>query len=690
MRKLEKNFTYGDIWTSPIITDENGRVEKIEPEKVTKNQSFVKWIYNNGYTVLLDHSGFRAVGQYGGPGIAVTKPDRKEIVLNGNYSKRILSSLLHHEMGHLILFSVDQFRSIGKDTIRSMIAKYIYTPSNIKTYGMPQLLRAENIIQDIIIETLSGEACLCSSVMSEHHHNIGVKHLDSIEGFKSITKEALTNILVKEEAVELSELPSDQLKQIEEIVESMNEELLKDIDDIELEKDSNSVFEEFLNNLIQKEGRKIDKLEATSEKLERRLNTAKSDELREKLLDALEKIQEEIADLKSDERLESLEYEAKKMQESKLKTLQRYMDKDEELRDELKSILEEISEELKRRESDKSGHHDEAAEEDDANSDMTYDGLRNAGENVEGKGYGKESDYYEKSGDLNEGEPFEKDSSIIGNNEDHHGVSEEGDSSEDSLKADGKLGHSYDCGFPHPISVTREQSIMNQSTLLKVNGKVNSRRVIVKNDVGEDFEGGRKKSFEKNLTYFKSAKKEFDNTDMMKGKRKKFKSGVNVLVGLDISGSMSSEWTKMFNELSEFVRSLKGDLDIESIHYFTYESSLVQHSSDISDLKLSARGGNAFPQVYQQVMEFLPVQAKNELILVTDCGDNLGFDLSRICQVEKDGEEVESHITVIDTENAGFIHLENVEKDDWSFLHYADGGLKEKIKENIEKLIERS
>lgn len=664
---LKKNFTYGDIWEGPILTQEDGEMEMVHPSEITDNSAFIKWIEDNGYRLYLDHSGYKSVGMFGQPGVAVTKMDRRQIILNGNYSRNILNSLLKHEMGHLLLFGCDQFTSVRSGTMRSIICREIYTGKNLEKYGVPQLLLAENIIQDIVIETFSGEGCVCSTVLPEHSHNLAVKHLHQLEDLKLITREALSNILKEENNQPYSDLPTHQLKTIEEILKSMKKELGKDRKDIEREIEENKDFEKFKNDLASSDFNKINRFIKRLDKLNDKKDAVetlqkhspdKREELQKKIEaieEAIRETEEEISELSSQERENAIEHEAKVRQEKKLNSLGKLLDKNENLDGEFDRALSEIAEEMESRPPEGGGSGGGESENSGGSCSDESDG-----------------------GDLPQ-TPEEKDHSISSNETDHLSRPDNSDPS--------NRGHSYDCGFPHPISVSREESLKNESKLLKINTEARARKVKITNDEGLDFEGGRTKSPEKFLTYRRSSKREIDNTDMLKGKLRKNMAGVNVLIGLDISGSMTAEWGAMFNQISEFVVNLKNSLDIEKVVFFTYHSTLAEHSENIDDLKIFPSGGNAFPYVYQKIMQALPIQLRNEIILITDCGDNLGFTLDRVCEVERGFEKVKNHISVIDTEGAGFIDKSTVNTDDWTFYNYSDPNVSGKIKESIEKLI---
>ena len=83
------------------------------------------------------------------------------------------------------------------------------------------------------------------------------------------------------------------------------------------------------------------------------------------------------------------------------------------------------------------------------------------------------------------------------------------------------------------------------------------------------------------------------------------------------------------------------------------------------------------------------IMQKNELILVTDCGDNLGWTLKDCVSAERNGVEVENHISIIDTEEAGFYDSGAIDERDWSLHRAGDKDLYDELRTNIESLIDR-
>lgn len=612
-----KNFVYGDIWRDDPLTatDESGRF-KADPANFTSNTAFINFLKESGYDFYLD---------YDFDGYARTNITQKYIVVNANYTDQVIASLLQHELGHLMLFDVNQFVTVGDQTLRSIIAKVIYTPDNVVRCGMPQLLRAENIIQDVIIETVSHKNCVCHNGLSFHGTNMGVKHLDRLESAEHIAKEVCQNILKPKEEFKA---PDPLPEELEELLKSMLDGLAEDIKEAleELHKIKKST--EYHNNITLRRFKEEIKKKEQLGKLERRVNAGKDPSGR--LSEIVEQLKKDLEDIHSKQRIASDNAKADEARNKDLEKLEKKLAKAQQLKDLLENSRTENLEALQQKQQGKA------------------------------------------------------DSNIQRNLTDH----EVGDDIEDNSEVAGEVSHSYDCGLPAPVTVNRSESKVNERNLVTMNTKPKGKRILLNEDDADNVLSNRVKIAESEYTYFKSNKRELDQTDMLKGKRKLRVSGINVLIGLDISGSMVNEWSNMFLELSEMINRLQENLDIENIVYFTYDHQLEQQSYDIDDLTLKARGGNAFGYVYQQMMKELPILQKNEIILVTDCGDNLGFRLEDSCIVERNGTRVVNHVSVIDTENAGFYDIGDMDTDSWSLHRHDDSDLEDAIKANIERLIE--
>lgn len=626
---IEKNFTYGELWSGEIIqpnkAEKRGKV-LVNPEKFTTNVMFLTFLQRYGYRLYLD---------YNATAPAYTNVTAREVVISGNYSDRMIGDMLQHELGHLVLFDVNQFISVRPDTMRSSIAKILYTPEHLKRHGIAVLLKVENIIQDIIIETLAEGECVCHGSYVLHGERIGVKHMERLEEPSIIAKEVCDSLLKNPENIPMD---SPYSKELESMIDSMLKGLKEDEEEIEraIERMKKSKMDNHANRTTNKKWRNRGKID----KLERAIAKTNDPARRERLEELQDKLRQENEELSSPEQKKKDAQADKAAKERELKKLEGKLERNRE--------LQEILEQQKK----------------DGQAAMANGGGQgDSGEPAAGEG------------------AKDKDHSITRNLTDHL-------LGDDYSPPGG--GHSYDCGFPHPVTIARDESFRNQQFGYKMlNPELRRKRIKISADDGDNIRSNRIKSSENEFTYMKSSKKEFGMEDMLKGKRRLRLAGVNVLIGLDISGSMSREWTTMFKELSVLVEELQKTLDIENIVYFTYNQRLQQHSTELEKLTLRASGGNAFSYVYPELMEKLPIMQKNEIILVTDCGDNLGFKLSSSCEVERSGALVENHISIIDTEGAAFYNHSDMDKDDWSLYRMGDRDLFEKIQMNIENLIDR-
>jgi hypothetical protein len=629
-----KNFTYGDLWAPEgLKMGLRGGRTLVDPAKITRNAAFLDFLEKHHYRVYLDK---------GMMGVAQTQPNDKKIVLNGNYSEELTEVMLQHEMGHLMLFDVNQFVTVGPQTLRSVITKVIYTPDNLIKYGIEQLLLAENVVQDVIIETTSNGHCVCHAFLTETGENAGVKHLDRLESASHIAEEVCKNVLQERPNSEQSELEGD----LNKLIDAMRKGLASDSEEIsekiENTKASKSHRREMeirrvgRASVLQKQLKRVDEMEARGK-------------YSEKLQQIKENAQQELEQVLSPEREEQDKAKAQQLKERAVATLEKKLANNREL-DRLLG---------------------------EATKKSTGEPLGSNSGDSQGSQSGKGS---EASGTSSSGKPQHSEVSpeLHANHTDHLS---------DDFESTG--GHSFDCGLPYPVLVERDESAANENHLLTFDSKARVKKIQLQEEDLDNALSNKTKIPEHELTYFKSNKREFSESDMLQGKRKLRVSGVNVLVGLDISGSMTAEWGKMFGELSALIEELQETLDIQNIVYFTYNQKLQEWSREIGDLTVKAGGGNAFGHVYQDLLTRLPLGQRNEIVLVTDCGDNLGFKLSDSCEAERNGQPVENHVSIIDTENAGFYDKNEFDEADWSLYRYNDSTLFQSIQDNITELIER-
>jgi len=648
---MQKNFKYGDTYEltaehrAKLASDSVSR-EYMDPTVLTKNRAFLNFLKEHNYHVVLD---------YGYDGFAHTDPQRREIVLNARFSNHTLSALLQHEMGHLLLFNVNMFTTVTPMTLRSVISRVIYTPGNVVDYGIGQLMHVENIIQDIIIETVSDGRCVCNAIAAECGKPAGVKHLEFLESAGFIAAEVCKNELKKlnrDGGSTVGQLTAGEAEAIRQALKSMIDDLLDDINEAQTKLDELQTSGEFLSQAKNTTYNEIVKVSDQKRKLKAKIDKLESagKQPSPSLSEMMEKLQQQIKDLNSTEREQADAAQAAAKKERAIKNL------DEKIT-ELMDLLTQLGQQLEQLENQRT--------DGGAGCDGACDGA------YDGEG--------DRKGDSESGSKNAA-SKSSGSSMEAQAVNDDGPAG---------TGHGFNCGLPHPKTVTRSGSAKNAEQITVVGSPVRGRTqtaLEIDLDMVADHQA-RKKSPEKEFTYFKANKKEADATDMLKGKRRLRVSGLNVLIGLDISGSMTHEWTTLFKDISARIEALKSDLDIDEIVYFTYNHTLQEQSTDLTELRIAAHGGNSFGQVYQQICLELPIFNKNEIILITDCGDNLGFDLDAVCKVTRNNQPVQTHITICDTEGAGFYYKENFDERYWDLRHIGDLDLFDQIKTNINNLI---
>lgn len=698
---LSKNFTYGDFWPGKEIaqaTEERPR-ELVSPEKITNNSKFIEYLQKHNYSVYLD---------YNYAGYAHTSPGEKEVVLNGNYSDEIISSFLQHEMGHLVLFSDAKFSASTNGTLSGLLASEIYSVKNIEDYGVETLLRVENVLQDIVIETLSGDTCICNVNLRTYGYPICVKHIETLENIKHIAKTGTINalksaqqqddlfleylqLLILKTKIETDRVLKGDKYEKDEIVQL--ECLLKNQDIVEEEYNTFAKVKKYFTETEYEILEKVFSLKPRYSANIRPVLISMIDNVKDEIGQLVSKI--EIAESSNDFKFQVLygnTFKVRKLSQ-KLSTIDRRLQKGVAVSFKLLSLKNEIEGEIELR----SSRDYRVTLEEEAELKKTTE-LKMLGRKLKKsedllKAFQKElfkvSDKEENGAGSTQkgGETFgkkgdEKMEGLIKNTTDHL--------SDPHAENNDSQAHSYDCGFPHPIAIDRnDDAQVNKpfNAFKQFDTGRRTRKIKLSELDLADIDGAGSKSIEKEITYFKTSKREWDQTDMLQGKRKKKKTGIGVLIGLDISGSMNSNWITKFVELTTLVENFKKDLDIENIHYFTYNTKVYEHSNELKDLTLKTRGGNAFSYVYQDIMKKLPILERNEIILVTDCGDNLGFDLDANCTAERNGNIVKNHISIVDTDAAAFYNESDLHEQDWSIHRSSDLDLAHNISENLEKLI---
>lgn len=710
---IPKSFKYGDLWPAKPVErkDKHGMVE-INPKDYLTNKSYLYFINTLGYKVYLN---------YDMDDVAMTDSDDHTIIINANYTDTVIKALLKHELGHLMLFNSNAFYSVDKNSMREIIAKRLYTPAKVDKYGIDQLLRVENIIQDIIIETTSNGKCVCNALMEDYGYHNGVMHLGNLESIAQITKEVCDNILVPIDSCDDDVKLDDGLKSklIDSIIDDLKESieskenkresvkanigkldrdtssLLREIDEINkklLRIDAQSVriermkerhLDEIKNyeqriintedklNEIRQENEVNEKqkstrgLERKLENLERKLESMKRNEISktmDKNIDSInnlkQELNKELDEIKTELSTRDVEEERNRNKQKRLDSMQKSIDRDKELLNELEKIFNDTHDSSKS-EYDEEHNHDGSAVNSEIQVAVQSDG---SGEyEVDPKSYKNTTDHL-----MSNSAPKKTNNSKL----------HIWDISQPRLTRLSKndrvlLGDFNPMKILHPSSTIKPVHIHQES----LNKKVPSEQV---------------KMPEYEPTYFRSNKREINPSDMLKGRHKKRFTGVNVLIGLDVSGSMANEWNNEYKKICDMVNRIKENLDINDVKYFTYNTDIVKISDDIDDLEPYPHGGNAFAWVYQQIMIKMPVMLRNEIILVTDCGDNLGFKLDNVCVCDSSGEQIINHISVIDTEMAGFYDMSSdFDNDDWSIHSCTDDDIEKSISNDIDNLMDK-
>ena len=728
-RWFKKNFKYGDLWTYHKKYRTPGRHGRrvVNPATLTDSYRLVNAVHELGFKVVLD---------YDYDELAVTSNRTHEIVINANYSKPMQEALFQHEMGHLTLFNSSQFTTIRETTLRSMIGKIIYSEGNVLRFDVRLLAWVDNVVQDIVIETLS-DKCICSTSLVEYHHNVGVKHLETLEDVKMITREVCEQYLTDDRA----RFPKGTLPQILEQLHNEEDKDQGDGGDSD-QNDSpddgdDNPDDSTLRDLLGKMGIPQDggdgNGEASPSSSSEESSSGESGEGstgNDKLMDEISKIPmtmmrqllssmlndldqdiDEIGreidrDKKTNRFLDEVKLEDKRRVDrlsDQLDKIARREAKDGKTSPRLEGMKKRINDEIKRLTSDERGdERSRMAEEKRARKIKRLERqlgdqrrLKNAfelaGARQEPLGIGIPSNVEDGKCDEGDGSvQYSMPSSV--EKDDSAPIENPGEWHPDTGE-DEPSGHvrSYDPTIPLPIMVSRDESDSSRmagSWVKRIKYENTPKKITIIDSDRQDMIGVGQKTARVEYTYFRSSRKEFSNADMMKGKRKLRATGVNVLIGLDVSSSMEQEWGEKAREIGLMVKDLRKHMDIQGIIFFTYNENLKKWSADYDELDPHAYGGNAFGYVYQQVMQELPIGLRNEIVLVTDCGDNLGFSLEKTVDATRNGIQVKNHISVVDTQPTGFYDKSGIDaSDEWSLYSMGDLGLAGKIEEDIAGLI---
>ena len=590
MKIMEKNFTYGDHWKSnpPIVIDKPRHT--VDPREFTKDETLLKFVEN-------PLNPFRVVAMYNEDQFAYTDFQNMEICINANYAHEIQRALFVHELGHITMFDRAPFgESLGRKNLRSRIVKVIYSPENLERYSFGQLAYIENIVQDIIIETVTGSRCVCSTMLSHSDFNSGVKHLEQLENVEKIAVEVCEN--------QLDDVPNYLDEGLDDLFNSMAQAIKDVIGDL-LERLSELKDSDYIEKELRARARQLQNSHAS--KLNRQIKNL------QKKIEGAECIGKDSTNLRNV--LETLE--------NNLKNVSSH----EYLEDLYQDYLEENEREIEKLEGD-----------------------------------------VEKLVQIQNGMKMSR---------------------ERGMSTPSEKIPPFVCAIPRPLNVNKERYRSGDAKINNVDGvRLKSVRNL-KIDREDVLSRNGQTSFQKESSYFKPNKREFDNTDMLRGFKKQPKTGLSVLIGLDVSGSMSSDWVNQFERMETIVSNIQDSIEIDNVQMFLYGSHIEMMGESFEELKphvYDFNSGNDFPTVFQELAQTANLGLSNHIILVTDCGDALGFNPSRAVNASLEGEEVKFSFSVLNTDNGEFTAYSNIHPS-WSFYDAGDERIAQYISEDVEKAL---
>lgn len=686
---MSRKFRYGDLWPAFDIKPSGKHgIEEVDIGRYLHEDAYTNFVHRIGYHVYLD---------YDMQGLASTYYNQNRIVVNGNCTEHVISALMKHELGHLMLFSGNGFDTTSR-SIKSEVSKRLYTARNIRKYGMDQLFRAENVVQDIIIETTSNEDCVCNAMYEDYSERLGVRHLTNLEDIRIIVNEVCMKLV-----------PIDEYRKT-----------ARNIDTGQLLKAMNRLKQD-LNESIEQKRRWKKTLEATGEGSVSRETKKKQNEyeaianainrtykqfekcrnMRAKHEQQIDKINEKINNTKDRiEKAESLGKSTKAL-EHRLRileakrdnttfdetmsrnedTLHNIMDKLNSERDRILNELHAIDQNKEIAESNRK-HIESTQKAIDRQTDLE-DLIQSKIESLGSQENGPDGQV-PTSGDV--GAKSSGNGRSWSTNLTDHLLDDEDGSSGSSG------GHSWDVGYP-PSSLIKLKTIrtirnMDMQALVSIKTEKSLRPTYIHQDTMNSPIPGGMKRMERESTYFKSNKRELKPTDMLKGRRKKRYTGINVLLGLDVSKSMTDAWRNQYQQVFDIISKLRKKVEINDVVCFTYNTKVRKIADSPEGLKPKADGGNAFGYVYKQIFTKLPMRLRNEIILVTDCGDNLGFTLDDNCLGDINGEKITNHISIIDTDKSLFYaKMKEFDDNDWSIHSIAEDRLEETFADEMNKIM---
>lgn len=686
---MSRKFRYGDLWPSFDIKP-NGKhgIEEVDIGRYLHEDAYTNFVHRIGYHVYLD---------YDMPGLASTYYNQNRIVINGNCTEHVISALMKHELGHLMLFSGNGFDTTSR-SIKSEVSKRLYTARNIRKYGMDQLFRAENIVQDIIIETTSNEDCVCNAMYEDYSERSGVRHLTNLEDIRIIVNEVCMKLVpIDEYRKTARNIDTGQL------LKAMNR-LKQDLDEsIEQKRKRKKTLEATGEGSVSRETKKKqNEYDAIANAINRTYKQfEKCKDMRSKHEQQIDKINEKINNTKDRiEKAESLGKSTKAL-EHRLRileakrdnttfdetmnrneaTLHNIMDKLNSERDRILNELHAIDQNKEIAESNRK-HIESTQKAIDRQTDLE-NLIQSKIESLGSQKNGPDGQV-PTSGDV--GEKSNGSSRSWSTNLTDHLLDDEDSSS------GGSGGHSWDVGYPTSslikLKTIRTIRNMDMHALVSIKTEKSLRPTYVHQDTMNNPIPGGMKRMEHESTYFKSNKRELKPTDMLKGRRKKRYTGINVLLGLDVSKSMTDAWRNQYQQVFDIISKLRKKVEINDVVCFTYNTKIRKIADSPEGLKPKADGGNAFGYVYKQIFTKLPMRLRNEIILVTDCGDNLGFTLDDNCLGDINGEKITNHISIIDTDKSLFYaKMKEFDDNDWSIHSIDEDGLEEEFADEMNKIM---
>lgn len=686
---MSRKFRYGDLWPAFDIKPSGKHgIEEVDIGRYLHEDAYTNFVHRIGYHVYLD---------YDMPGLASTYYNQNRIVINGNCTEHVISALMKHELGHLMLFSGNGFDTTSR-SIKSEVSKRLYTARNIRKYGMDQLFRAENVVQDIIIETTSNEDCVCNAMYEDYSERSGVRHLTNLEDIRIIVNEVCMKLVpIDEYRKTARNIDTGQLlKAMNRLKQDLNES-------IEQKKRQKKTLEATGEGSVSRETKKKqNEYEAIANAINRTYKQfEKCRNMRAKHEQQIDKINEKINNTKDRiEKAESLGKSTKAL-EHRLRileakrdnttfdetmsrnedTLHNIMDKLNSERDRVLNELHAIDQNKEIAESNRK-HIESTQKAIDRQTDLE-DLIQSKIESLGSQENGPDGQI-PTSGDV--GAKSSGNGRSWSTNLTDHLLDDENGSS------GGSGGHSWDIGYP-PSSLIKLKTIrtirnMDMQALVSIKTEKSLRPTYVHQDTMNSPIPGGMKRMERESTYFKSNKRELKPTDMLKGRRKKRYTGINVLLGLDVSKSMTDAWRNQYQQVFDIISKLRKKVEINDVVCFTYNTKVRKIADSPEGLKPKADGGNAFGYVYKQIFTKLPMRLRNEIILVTDCGDNLGFTLDDNCLGDINGEKITNHISIIDTDKSLFYaKMKEFDDNDWSIHSIAEDKLEETFADEMNKIM---